>query len=79
MSTPSAALLASLARATKKAAARPRRATVARARMAEVDGILCPALRHYWQGSASYSMDQMVAEGREIVLDGTEAPTLGRR
>jgi len=65
----SAALLASLARKpTKRAASR---ADIARGNLAMVDA-LPEVLRHYWQGSASYLMDQDVAAGREIVIDGTE-------
>jgi len=66
------ALLASLTRASKRAAARSAtRADVARANMATVDA-LSSALRNYWQGSASYLLDQDVAAGREIVIDGSE-------
>lgn len=72
-----AALAASLARSTRKANARPSHADAARAFVASTDAL--PGwMATYYQGSIVYSHAQMVAEGREIVLDGTEAPTRGR-
>lgn len=80
MSTPAdrTAFLASLKRATKKAARRPSRVEAARAYRAEIDA-LPGTLAHYYQGSIGYGMAGHVVDGTEIVLDGSEAPTRGRR
>jgi hypothetical protein len=72
------AFLAFLARATRKATRRPSPAAAARAYRAEIDALPAP-LAHYYQGSIGYGMAGHVVDGTEVVLDGTEEPTRGRR